>query len=88
MNPCVKMYDIAMRDYLQRTRSHVLVNLEEKWEARCWHCFYAYNPKENSLKSCSVCKMAKYCDAKCQKRDWKIHKLLHGEIANYLACIQ
>ena len=30
----------------------------------------------DTLKSCSACMKAKYCSKKCQKKHWKIHKLV------------
>ena len=30
----------------------------------------------DTLKSCSACMKAKYCSRKCQKKHWKIHKLV------------
>ena len=38
MNPCVKMYDVAMRDYIQRVHGVAVEGLEEKWKRRCWQC--------------------------------------------------
>ena len=40
-----------------------------------------------SLKDCSKCKFAKYCCVKCQKKDWKDHKMhceTLSEMANHL----
>ena len=36
----------------------------------CWSCGAMGVP----LKKCSVCAVALYCDAGCQKMDWKAHK--------------
>ena len=38
MNPCVKMYDVAMRAYIQREHGVAVESLEEKWKMRCWQC--------------------------------------------------
>ncbi|CAN6476212.1 unnamed protein product [Victoria cruziana] len=37
----------------------------------CDNCFSS----SNSLKKCSICKMAWYCGSPCQKADWKLHQL-------------
>ncbi len=89
MNPCVKMYDIVMRDYLQRQHGVTVENLEEKWRRRCWQCGKTTEKdrEETDLKYCSICKMARYCGQECQKKEWKVHKLLHKEIENYAATV-
>ena len=33
-------------------------------------------PKSRAMKKCGRCKLVFYCDRKCQKRDWKVHKLM------------
>jgi hypothetical protein len=38
--------------------------------------------KPNS-KLCGVCKSSAYCSQECQKKDWKIHKLLCKDFANF-----
>ena len=42
---------------------------KEQQEA-CWSCGVTGVP----LKKCSVCTVALYCNAACQKADWKMHK--------------
>ena len=37
---------------------------------RCWSC----DATDVPLKKCSVCAVAAYCGASCQKADWKAHK--------------
>lgn len=36
----------------------------------CCHC-----GRENSTKKCTRCKLAYYCDQRCQKHDWAVHKV-------------
>uniref|UniRef100_A0A7M5TV88 MYND-type domain-containing protein n=1 Tax=Clytia hemisphaerica TaxID=252671 RepID=A0A7M5TV88_9CNID len=47
-------------------------------------CFDCSSSKQEMLK-CSRCHAAWYCDAKCQKKDFKSHKGLCKEIGNLLA---
>eukprot|EP00091_Calanus_sinicus_P017137 TRINITY_DN36982_c0_g1_i1.p1 TRINITY_DN36982_c0_g1~~TRINITY_DN36982_c0_g1_i1.p1 ORF type:complete len:322 (-),score=122.70 TRINITY_DN36982_c0_g1_i1:55-981(-) len=35
---------------------------------------------EEELKTCTDCKVARYCNRDCQKQEWRVHKLLHKEI--------
>jgi len=44
-------------------------NLGKHAKNRCIVC-----NKHNSIKICSVCKLARYCGLECQKKDWKEHK--------------
>ena len=76
LNPSVKMYDLLMRNYL-KNQGFEIEDLVQKWRMRCWSC--SENLQEN-LKTCTECKMAKYCGRECQKSDWKNHKLLHKEL--------
>jgi len=93
LNPTVKMYDILMREFIANQFPETkLENLEAKWSKMCWSCckpeselcqstsasYSDTGTKE--LKSCTQCKLAKYCDKECQKCDWKVHKLLHKEL--------
>jgi hypothetical protein len=32
--------------------------------------------KQEGTKGCSACNVSKYCSPECQKKDWKIHKLV------------
>ena len=75
VSPGLKLYDILMREYLRRVHGKIVVDLEAKWRATCWSCHVRTDEQE--LKVCTVCKMAKYCGAECQKKDWKHHKLIH-----------
>jgi len=54
----------------------LVVKPGSKWERICWTC---EKRSPMSLKACAVCKVAKYCDASCQKADWSLHKLLHKD---------
>lgn len=38
-------------------------------ESRCMHC-----KKEHARFTCSGCRMNRYCNAKCSKKDWPLHK--------------
>ena len=77
LNPSVKMYDLAMRNFLKSEFQVEVEDLVSKWAQKCWTCF-----KEggNELLKCTECKLAKYCGKQCQKSDWKAHKLLHKEL--------
>lgn len=76
VNPNMMMYHSLMVVWLY-TDFHVHPeNLEEKWLTRCWGC---HEVKPN-LKSCTVCKCAKYCSKTCQEEDWKAHKVLHKSL--------
>ena len=76
VKPGIRLYDILMRDFLQRVYGKTVMNLEEVWSGLCWECSEAKHKLE--LKSCSVCKFAKYCGAECQRKEWKRHKVLHA----------
>ncbi|XP_050389653.2 histone-lysine N-methyltransferase SMYD3 [Patella vulgata] len=48
--------------------AHVLAYKEV--DNRCSYCFKSCT----TLKKCAACGLLKYCDVKCQKSDWSIHK--------------
>ena len=79
LNPCIKMYDILIKEYIKREFGVVPENLEEKWKGQCWSC-EAKAEGSNSLLCCSVCKLGRYCNAACQRKDWKVHKVLHVQL--------
>ena len=85
LNPSIKMYDILMKEYIKREYGVVTENLEEKWKIQCWSCEKKDEAKSPSLLCCSVCKLGRYCNAACQKRDWKVHKVLHIELDNLIS---
>ena len=83
LNPTVAMFDILMKEFLANQYSLSQEKIQEldlarKWSSICWSCMKDGSGQD--LKTCSECKTAKYCDAQCQKLDWKIHKLLHKEL--------
>ncbi len=45
-------------------------------EYKSQYCDYCLNDEneQTKLKKCSKCNFMYYCDSKCQKIDWKIHK--------------
>lgn len=67
-------YQELMRDYMKKTFRVQPEDLRMKWKKLCWNCF---KTEEGELKTCSVCKVAKYCNKDCQAKDWRYHKLLH-----------
>ena len=79
LNPSVKMYDLLMTKFLKEKFQAEIPNLVTKWTQQCWSCFKVAGP-DQELKTCTECKMAKYCDRECQKSEWKLHKLLHKEL--------
>ena len=79
LNPSVKMYDLIMTKYLREQFSANIPDLVTKWTMQCWSCFNLAGEGQE-LKTCTECKMAKYCNRDCQKAEWKLHKLLHKEL--------
>ena len=79
LNPSVKMYDLLMRKYIKEVFNVEICDLAQKWAQKCWSCSKT-DIKVEDLKTCTGCKMAKYCGKECQKNDWKAHKLLHKEL--------
>ena len=86
MNRCLKCLSFYMcRKHEKLIHEHVVVcpkfpdvlpDEEEKLKkiVKCRRC-----RKETKLMKCAVCEKVKYCSAKCQKEDWKRHKLFCGK---------
>ena len=86
MNRCLKCLSFYMcRKHEKLIHEHVVVcpkfpdvlpDEEEKRKkiVKCRRC-----RKETKLMKCAVCEKVKYCSAKCQKEDWKRHKLFCGK---------
>ena len=79
LNPSVKMYDLLMTKYLKDHFNVEIPDLVKKWSKQCWSCSKIATD-DTILKTCTECKLAKYCDRECQKSEWKLHKLLHKEL--------
>merc|ERR1719154_759256 len=79
LNPGLKLYSILMMDYIRNNYSVKPEKLEEKLSKECWACKKSYTESEQ-LRTCTGCKVAKYCDRDCQRHEWKVHKLLHQEL--------
>lgn len=41
----------------------------------CYQCAFCKNYTKNSMKKCSKCRIAYYCNLDCQKSDWANHKI-------------
>jgi len=65
-----RYYD-QMIKYMTEKHSVKVKDLEDVGKT-CWGCFETGKP----LKSCSICKVAAYCDKTCQKKDIKMHRLV------------
>lgn len=53
-----------------------------KYEYRGKCCDFCLN-FSNSLKQCGKCKKLNYCDIKCQRNDWSLHKLECNILSKY-----
>jgi hypothetical protein len=51
----------------------------QKCEARCCSGCHREESGGEKFLSCSRCSIVRYCSRRCQKRDWKRHKLLCHE---------
>ena len=86
LNPSIKMYDILMKEFIKREFGVLPENLEEKWKKQCWSCCEKKDESSSpSLLCCSVCKLGRYCNAACQRKDWKVHKVLHIQLDNLIS---
>jgi hypothetical protein len=82
--PSMKGYDMLMRKYLAEEFNVYPTDLQDKWSKRCWNNNCSLTT--NDLKSCSVCKVGKYCSQDCQKDDFDVHKMMHKTIRE-IRCI-
>ena len=44
---------------------------------QCWECQKPESQVAGRLRTCTKCKVARYCNKKCQEDDWRVHKLIH-----------
>eukprot|EP00088_Acartia_fossae_P031341 TRINITY_DN3224_c0_g1_i5.p1 TRINITY_DN3224_c0_g1~~TRINITY_DN3224_c0_g1_i5.p1 ORF type:complete len:338 (-),score=65.48 TRINITY_DN3224_c0_g1_i5:191-1204(-) len=79
LNPGLKLYSILMLEYLKNNFSISPPKVEDKMSKECWSCKKEYT-ESDQLRTCTGCKVAKYCDRDCQRQEWKVHKLLHQEL--------
>ena len=73
-NPETLIYDHLMRIFIKREFNVEINSVENEMSKICWNCGLG----SQSLKQCSGCNFAKYCDKKCLTDDWKaMHKRAH-----------
>ena len=77
---------ISRRQYIQSIRagrtcpcSEQSPDTLQKCEARCCSGCHREESGGEKFLSCSRCSIVRYCSRRCQKRDWKRHKLLCHE---------
>ena len=69
-NPGVRVYDILMRDHIGG-----MTGVVEEMQGLCWECGVQGG---DQLKTCTGCKVARYCNKDCLMLDWgRTHKLMH-----------
>lgn len=71
-NPQIDKYFSLMIIYVYSTYNVQVFYISENAFNNCWEC----DKNDSSLKICSICKVAKYCDKECQKKDIKKHKMI------------
>ncbi|XP_023339071.1 dauer abnormal formation protein 25 [Eurytemora carolleeae] len=79
LNPGLRIYHSLMIEFLKNNFSVSPTSLEEKLAKKCWACNKIFEDPE-LLKTCTDCKIAKYCNRDCQRQEWKVHRLLHQEL--------
>ena len=53
--------------------------------AKCVRCKGPPQPPKLKLFSCAACKCSWYCSARCQRKDWKVHKKVCAALAEKCA---
>jgi len=81
LNPGVKMYHLLMQEWMRRNWGTPAPDVEEELSLSCWACGVEVEDPA-VLKTCTDCKVARYCNRDCQRQEWKVHKLLHKEISH------
>ena len=62
---------------MEFTRASMDRNVDPKFAAlACVGCGAKTGEDGGELKRCTGCKKTMYCGKKCQKKDWKEHKLI------------
>lgn len=79
INPGLKLYSILMSEFVKNNYSVDPEKIEDKLSKECWSCRKQHSETEQ-LRTCTGCKVGKYCDRECQRQEWKVHKLLHQEL--------
>lgn len=75
-------------DMTEKMKSKFNVTLKSSYpdtdvDTKCWTCDKMKPPEEPGR--CSVCRVARYCDKLCQKKDWRDHKYICLEHTGYLS---
>jgi len=78
LNPGPHVYDTLMRHFIKEEFDLDIPDVSEEMEKKCWSC----EAKSNDLKTCTGCKVARYCNKECLTADWNIHKIAHKMTKN------
>ena len=72
----IHVYDKLMRFYIREEFGVEVPSIAEEMKNVCWNCGESF--KQEELKKCSKCQVARYCSRDCQTSDWSSgHKLMH-----------
>merc|ERR1712083_326976 len=53
----------------------------------CWACRQEASDGVD-LKTCTECKVARYCNRECQRKEWRVCKLLHRKLVHLHSLLQ
>jgi len=79
LNPGVRLYHLIMAQWIRANWGKTCPNIEAEASRACWACRQETS-EGLELKTCTECKVARYCNRDCQRREWRVHKLLHREL--------
>ena len=61
-----------------RWRAHLVTMRALRRDLRCANCYVvAPKPPLKAMARCSLCRVARYCSAECQKKDWRVRHKAH-----------
>lgn len=75
IHPGTLVYEKLMREFIRKSFRVGVAPLRQEMQAQCWSC---QKPGGEELKTCTGCKVARYCGKECLQKDWDVmHKSMH-----------